>query len=784
MEDSSGRIWMGSETNGLFAFEKGKFLSFTTADGLASNVVLSVMEDRSGNIWFGTENGISFFSRGKFVNYTTKHGLLSNAILSMFEDREGNTWIGTNAGASCLISSKIENYSVKDGLRHNMVYTIIEDRAGRHWMGTEDGLSRYSNGKFESYTTGEGLVDNRVYELMEDRRGQIWIATNAGLSVYSHGKFINYTTKNGLLSEVVESLCEDRNGTIWIGTLKGLSRFSNGKFSTFFPIDKRFTLEIRRILQDRKGNLWLSTPVGLYRISPSRKKITHFTDKKGLPHSFIFSILEDGKGNVWIGTQEGLSCFKDGKFINYSTSDGLPHNKCYALVEDNRGNLWIGTTKGLSRFDGKNFKTYTRENGFPTENWSDAGYSRDSQGNLWLGSVNGAVRFNPEAERINTVPPPVYITGVKVMETDASLSEILRLEYNQNYLKIKFTGICFSSPGSVIYKYRLEGIEKDWLETRERMVSYPYLPPGNYRFRVKAVNNDGIESLEPAEIRFKIHPPFWRTWWFITLLVLAVLSILAFIVFRRIKRIQEKMSYQARTRQLIMAQRMELLGILAAGAVHDLKNLLAVILGYSKMAEKTYNHHTDTDDVDKDKTKMPIEKIKKTAGAAIQIVKQMLAFTRHKYDEKEPANLVDLLKDILDILNVTRPAKVKILWEPPREAIHYRINPIRFQQLVMNLCLNAIQAMPEGGELKISLSKTKISSQKEQIRLEISDTGIGIKEGDIEKIFDPLYTTKEQEKGMGLGLFVVKQILDDHKGKIDVHSETGKGTRFTITFDL
>ncbi|NIM16409.1 MAG: hypothetical protein GTO45_30830, partial [Candidatus Aminicenantes bacterium] len=303
-------------------------------------------------------------------------------------------------------------------------------------------------------------------------------------------------------------------------------------------------------------------------------------------------------------------------------------------------------------------------------------------------NVNGVARFNPGVERINTVPPPVYITGVKVLERDVPLSEFEspRLEYNQNYLKFQFVGLCFSAPGSVIYKYRLEDIEEDWLKTRERLVSYPYLPPGSYRFRVKAVNNDGIESLEPAEIRFKIQPPFWKTWWFSSLLVLALLSVLGYIVVWRVRRMQERMDYLARTRQLVMAQRMELLGILAAGAVHDLKNLLAVILGYSKMAEKSYKRRTDDD---KDKSEMPIEKIKKTAGTAIQVVKQILAFTRQKYDENVPANLVDLLKDILDILNITRPPEVKILWESSEQEVRYRINPARFQQLVMNLCLNA-----------------------------------------------------------------------------------------------
>lgn len=623
---------------------------------------------------------------------------------------------------------------------------------------------------------------------MQDRKGQIWIASNGGLSVYYSGNFTNYTIKNGLLSKTVKSLLEDRKGTVWAGTQKGLNRFDDsegkGKFSDFCIGQRRLNMEVRRILEDSRGYLWLSSPTGLYRISPAKEKITRFTDKNGLPHNSVIPLLEDRKKNLWIGTQGGLSCFKDGKFVNYSTVDGLPHKKCYALVEDDRGYLWIGTGKGLARFDSKTFKTYTREHGFLTENWIDAAFFKDSQGNLWLGSANGVSRFYPEAERINRVPPPVYITAINVLEQEVLLSDFYQLEYDQNYLKFQFVGLSFSAPGSVVYKYRLEGIEKDWQETRERRVAYPYLPSGNYRFQVKAVNHDGIESRKPAEIRFRISPPFWKTWWFRSFLVLVLLFLVGFLAYWRSKRIHEKMTYEARTRQLMMGQRMELLGILAAGAVHDLKNLLAVILGYSKMAEKSYNRQNQPENHQyKDNTKMTIEKITKTASTAIQVVKQMQAFTRQKYDENAPVNLVDLLKDILDILAITRPSEVKIRWQPPQEEIWFLINPGRFQQLVMNLCLNAIQAMPGGGELQISLSKIKTSNKKEQIKLEISDTGIGINEGAKEKIFDPFYTTKQNGKGTGLGLFVVKQIVDNHKGKIDIHCKPGQGTRFSITFD-
>lgn len=774
MEDSKGRIWIGTE-NGLNCLEKGKFSSYTTADGLVGDSVLAAVEDGSGNIWLGTDQGLSRLSNGTFSNITTKNGLPSNTIISLWEDRERNLWMGTTTGASCLNSLKIINYSVRDGLPNNMVWAILEDCQGRYWIGTENGLSCYANGKFKNYRTTQGLVNNKVYGLMEDQRGKIWITAEGGISVYTskNDQFTNYTKKNGLLSNVVTAACEDRDGVIWIGTLEGLNRFNSGEFLVPRFNGSPLKAYIQKIIEDRKGNLWLPTTSGLYRLSSSREQLTCLTTEGGLPHSYILSVSEDSKGNIWIGSKGGLSCFNNGKLINYTTQDGLPDNKCYFILEDDRKNLWIGTSKGIVRYDGETFKNYTQSDGFPVENWSNCSGLKDSQGNLWFGSVNGVTRFTPVLDRDNTVPPPIYITRINVLEKDVPLSEIHELKYNQNYLRFGFVGLCFSAPEHLVYKYRLEGIDKEWGETRERLVSYPYLPSGNYRFQVKAVNNSGIESLEPAEIQFEIMPPFWNTWWFKTFLVLIFLSLVVLVIFWRTGLVKEKMTYEARTRRLVIAQRMELLGILAAGAVHDLKNLLSVILGYSKLAEKNYLRSQE----DENQTPMPIEKIKKTAGTAIQVVKQILAFTQQKHKGNITINLVDVLKDILDILKITRPPGVKILWEPPPEEVRYCINPTHFQQLVMNLCLNAIQAMPRGGELKISLSQTP----GKEIILEVSDTGTGIENNALEKIFDPLYTTKDQEKGTGLGLFVVKQIVEEYKGNITVHSEPGKGSQFLIS---
>jgi signal transduction histidine kinase len=322
----------------------------------------------------------------------------------------------------------------------------------------------------------------------------------------------------------------------------------------------------------------------------------------------------------------------------------------------------------------------------------------------------------------------------------------------------------------------LEGVDRHWIETGNRDTSYSSLAPGDYSFKVSAINNDGVESLKPAEIRFRILPPFWHTWWFRVVSLVVLIAAAAMIVLFQIRRIKEKIANKERNKQLVMAQRMKLLGILAGGAVHDLKNLLGIIIGYSDLVVESGD---EAEEVGKEEA---IEVIKSTADTAFQVVKQMLAFTRPSADESTASDLSDLVEELLEILRATVPKTVKIRWEAPEEELLLYINPVKFKQVVLNLSLNAVQAMQDKGELTLSLSKDP--AKAEQIVLEVSDTGAGMEQEIQDKIFNPLFTTKGQEKGAGLGLFVVKQVVDECGGKIRIRSKLGEGTTFTIRFPV
>lgn len=774
MTDYKGNIWIGTE-NGISCYhhQKGSIISYTTKDGFAGGDVRSMIEDKNHNIWIGTSSGLSFFSRGTFTNFYVKNGLLSDDITALFEGKEGNIWLGTNLGISRLHSLRFLNFYIENGLPYNSIWTIIEEDKKKYWIGTGKGLSHYSQGEFKNYSTEDGLIHDSVYHLLKDRNGNIWIATGGGLSVYSSGTFTNYTISDGLPDNLVLSLEEDGYGAIWIGTSRGICRFVEGKI-TPLPFEQTSN-PIHTILQDSKGNLWFSDNRKLYKFLGNNLISYSPNPPNGLIHKTIHSLFEDSRGKIWIITQLGLSCWENGEFTNYSTADGLSDDTCFFMLEDNHRNLWIGTGKGVDRFDGESFRNYTSTDGLASPETNAKACLADSSGYLWFGTSKGLSRFNPAFDRENPAHPPVYINGFNALGKDYSISDDIVLEYNQNHLQISFIGVSLTSPDSVSYKYQLEGIDRRWAETINRSISYSSLRPGEYTFRVIAKNKDKKESLKPAEIHFTILHPYWQTWWFRGTLLLLILFTVALVVMVYVKREKAKASDEAKNKQLVMAQRMELMGVIAGGAVHDLRNLLSIIIGYSKLAAEL------EEEMDEEEKSEALEIIKDTATTAIQLVQQILSFAKQRYNQTTAANLPELVGDIQEILKVTLPTKIKIQWEPPKEEIWLYINPIQFKQVVMNLSINGIQAMEEQnvkGQLTISLAKNQVN----QVILEVSDTGPGISGEVLNKIFDPLFTTKDPGKGTGLGLFVVKQIVDESKAKIQVLGLPGEGTTFRITF--
>ena len=580
LEDESNLLWIGTG-DGLFLFDRkkkhlNKIQPSTSNFGvLSNNNVLSIYEDNSGLIWIGTaEDGIVKYDkeRIKFKNY--KHNpfnpasLSHNTIRAIYQDNEGILWIGTLGGGLNKLDDGGDEFvhykndhKDKFSLSDNSISAIYKDMYGYMWIGTwGSGLNRTTI-PFDNFFEKNNL------------------------------KFINYKSEqtnqspekqknHSITSNIIQAIYEDSEGKLWIGTGVGLDLYNRKKNSFISFIndpDNPYSLSSNQvqscILQDRNGNLWVGTWNGLNKISsddvinalinPSSVKFQRYINKANNENSLsderVISIFEDNEGNLWFGTYGGglnmltieEQNIPDGKFISYTIEDGLSSNIIYNIQGDNNGNLWLSTDNGLSMLDVKNktFRNYDASDGLQGNQFFWGAGFKGKNGELYFGGTNGFNVFKPEELRSNDHIPPVVITDFQIfnkpVEIDMEDSPLkksitytkeIELSYGQNVFSFEFSALDFTAPSKNRYSYMMQGFDNDWINSgKRRYVTYTNLDPGEYIFRVKGSNNDGIWNEHGTQVIIKILPPLWRTWWFISSVLILFGVIIASIIYFRVK---------------------------------------------------------------------------------------------------------------------------------------------------------------------------------------------------------------------------------------------------------
>jgi diguanylate cyclase (GGDEF)-like protein len=541
-EDRKGNLWIGTWGGGLSRMKNGQFTTHTTKEGLSNDLVRCIYQDREGNLWIGTSSGgLNRLMNGQFTSFTTSDGLSDDFVVSIHEDREGSLWVGTNTGLNRFRDGKFTTYTTKEGLPDDDAWCVYEDREGSLWIGTDGGgLIRMKEGRFTNYTTKDGLSNNFVYSVFRDRAGSLWVGTNGGgLNRLREGRFAVYTTKEGLSGNIVLAISEDREGSLWVGTNGGLSRFKDETFTTY-TTKEGFGHSVISIQEDRDGSLWFGTEgSGLVRMKDGR--ITIYTTKEGLSNDIVLSIYQDREGTLWVGTDSGLNRFKDGRFTTYTTKEGLFNDVVFQILEDASGNFWMSCNKGIFRVSRRELEdfahgrisfirsvSYGQGDGLRSSecngsNQPAAWKSRD--GRLWFPTIKGVAAVDPEHLKVNPLLPPVIIEQVVVDNKPvAELTKRIKLAPGKERFAFHYTGLSLLAPDKVRFKYKLEGFDKDWLDAGgQRTVYYTHLPPGAYRFRVIACNNDGLWNETGAAAEFYLQPYFYQTGWFYALAALAVI---------------------------------------------------------------------------------------------------------------------------------------------------------------------------------------------------------------------------------------------------------------------
>ena len=412
LQDRQGQFWFGTQ-GGVSRYDGQTFQTFTKDDELAGNGVSSIIQDREGSLWFGTDGGVSRYDpsassgQAAWTTFTIQDGLAHNRVRSMLEDREGNFWFGTQGGGvSRYDGETFTTFTTQDGLADNMVRSIIQDREGSLWFGTLGGVSRYDGETFMNFTPQDGLIHYAVFSVVQDREGVLWFGTRRGVSRYDDSTFTTFITLDGLAHNSVRSIFQDREGSLWIGTLGGVSRYDGQTFTTFTTQDGLAHNNVYSIVQDREGALWFGTRGrGVSRYDG--ETFTNFTTEDGLAHNIVRSVLQDREGVLWFGTSGGGVSRYDGQtFTTFTTQDGLVNNSVFSTFLDRGGSLWFGTFgSGVSRYNGKTFMTLTEEDGLADGGaWSTA---QDREGMLWFATTSGASRYNPLAHSTSSGKAPL-----------------------------------------------------------------------------------------------------------------------------------------------------------------------------------------------------------------------------------------------------------------------------------------------------------------------------------------------------------------------------------------
>ncbi|MDB6021680.1 MAG: Two component regulator, sensor protein [Pedosphaera sp.] len=552
-QDKGGRIWIGSN-NGMLWYNwywTGSFYAYNTRYGLSDSFVTTICEDRVGNLWVGTYSGLNRFREGRFFNELNNEGVPYDKVNALFEDREGNLWVGSNEGLSRLTPRRFTAYTKQQGLSHNHIMSVLEDRGGGLWLGTwGGGADLLKDERIMDYAATNGLAQDLILSLCEGRDGSIWMGADydGGLTRLKDGTFTHYTWKNGMINAPVRVIHEDESGKIWIGTSRGLSCLRDGTFTNYTTRENLAGDSVRAICEDHAGSLWFGTGGGLSRLKDGQ--FTNFTTRNGLSDNAIIALYEDDQHDLWIGTGNGgLNRYKDGRFTAYTTQQGMFSDEIFEILEDDQGWLWMSCSRGIFRvlkrglaaFDRGDIKTlsciaYVKVDGMESPQCNGLGKPagwKARDGRLWFPTSKGAVVVDPAANMTIGVPAPVYVEKLIadkkswqrvtptrfISETRGTPSpppdSPIRIPPGRGELEFQYTMLNFQAPEKCLFKYRLEGLDPDWIDAGSRRTAhYNNMPPGSYRFRVIACTSDGVWNDTGASLAIVLQPHLWQTWWF------------------------------------------------------------------------------------------------------------------------------------------------------------------------------------------------------------------------------------------------------------------------------
>jgi ligand-binding sensor domain-containing protein/serine phosphatase RsbU (regulator of sigma subunit) len=562
-EDSKGNFWYGTHNGGLYMSEKstGKMKIYDSGrDGLAKNYITAITEDYKGNVWVGTwGGGVTVFSGDKIKVFNKSNGLNALYVQDIVEDREKNILIADHSeGLSIFKGEYLTHYSDNRYLSDPDVWAISQDNKGYYWFGTNTGISVYNPADTTSkavtkYAETKDIIGNRIRFIKNDHHGNMWIGTDGnGIFRYdiAASKFVYDIEQNQNLGNdrTITALETDKNNNIWIGTNDGIASWKANTENSFRYYSQGNGLRgnfITVLYCDKQGILWIGSerPNGLTKFWPETGKFKIVDlGEDIIPRT----ICQTDDGRIWLGTTAGIVVLTDEKISLTLTKEknSLLSDNIKLLQTDGSKFMYIGTNQGLNRYDLTNgtIASFTKHNGFTGIESRNNAVFTDNEGNIWFGTANGVTKLNPEEVHPSITTPLTHISQFDVSYKPRKMHDGMKLNYNEKSFIFSYYSVCLTNPEAVKYMFRLKGNDADWRPpTDQTSAIYSALSPGHYTFMVKASDSDGYWNQEPETFSFQITPPFYESFWFISIcLLIAVISVISYIKMREEKLRKEK----------------------------------------------------------------------------------------------------------------------------------------------------------------------------------------------------------------------------------------------------
>ncbi|MEW6158665.1 MAG: two-component regulator propeller domain-containing protein [Verrucomicrobiota bacterium] len=743
--------------------------------------VAQCLEDRLRNLWCATEEqGVwCVLPNGSMVHYTTTNGLPSNRVKDLFEDREGNIWIGTDGGGLSRFKRRIIwAFGPSAGLGDVFAHAASASSDDALWIGTA--------GRGAFVFAGDTLLEfpghenaRFVWSILKDTAGAVWLGTYGGGVFRFREKF--WENHGFFGGGVTVALFQDSRKRIWAGGAEGLALWHEDHFE-FFERSTGFNGGfVRSIAEDAQGQIWAATSDrGLYRFDDS--DFQNFRVRDGLSTDKLWSLYADRKGGLWIGTfGAGLCYFHGGKFTRIGMAHGLPDGVICGIIEDDSGRLWLSSNKGLcwasveqlqEFIDGRRktifFSQYGRSEGVPTLEFTGGAAStatRTRDGRLWFTSTRGPVVVDPNRLVANTNAPQVFVEEVQIdslpapiaIANDASVDEALTIPAGTKRIEFRYTGLSLVAPEKVQFKHRLDGFDLEWVDDgSQRLAKYTGLRPGKYLFRVQAANNDGVWNEAGAKLRLEVLPFFWETAWFkVGAALLVVAAFFAFYWWRVTALERRRMAQEEFSRELIDLQENERKRI--ARELHDsLGQTLLLIRNRAAQG---------TGDMDPKTAKQHLTAISELSNAAVQEARQIAHDLRPP--QFDNAGFTAALRAMLDSVAATAPFQLEHRIEDLDGLFDGRdeISLYRAVQEALNNVLKHAHAANVNVEARRDILEAEVV---------VSDDGKG---------FNPAELVNGQVRS-GMGLHGIEERVHLIGGRLEVDSSPGAGTTLRISIPI